>query len=462
MLNVNNSNSGKIRKIVLLAVIMAFIALQCVFIYGILSVINSSSSAMVAPSIQRDATEEVFVKKYLELVKDCKPAFPESLYLKNKKTFDYPAILAANMETVENRIIKLLDPDQNDTIGVILKDSRVLFGEEYSLWIVRSISGLLREYAMKKIASGETKKAISAVNSMFSLSILALRGLGGMKLVMTHLTADLIMSYSIKTMDDVLNSKIGISSEDYAKFYSRLQYQSKLFSDYFDCLSDETSGNLFYMSSFYSSNDYRGYATSVTNMYVMKFIVASMETYYGRVAEHYQRYMSKAISLRATPYRELIKKLAELSKPYDKINQATIYLYAILNSETNPVVFQVIPDFEKFYYHHAYSKMKMNAGLIRLILREKTAAGIKTPANIESISSIPELKAHPELFNDYFSESKLRVIESPTGEVIIYSVGTDGKDDGGKFTRAENPQSAKAYRVNPGSFADIDCQDIKL
>lgn len=457
-----NPRSGAIRRIVLLSAILAFIAFQCVIIFSVISFFRPSF-AVPKPVVVRDATEEVFVRQYLSLIKDAEGTFTESTYRKDIRSFDYPAILAANTGTVENRVIRLLDTGQNETLAVILKDSRVLFGEAYFLGIARNLAGLLREYALKKAAEGETDKALAAVNSMLSISMLTFRGCEGHKFIVTYLVSYAIHINAIRTLEAVLDSpKATAKPERLAALAGAMDYYNKLYPDYFDCLRDEINACAYYVRTYYECDDRRYYSSTAT-FYATKALILGSEIYYGAsIPDHYKKYMSAVFDLRGKPFRELAASLATLSKPYDKINSSTVYIYALLNSEINPLSLGMVPNLEKFYYQWAFAKMKMNAEQVKIELRRKALEGVRVPGNFESVSSLPALKSRPELFTDYFTDSKLRITESPTGEVVIYSAGIDGKDDGGKFKRAGAPLPAQAYGVAPGSFMDIDCQDIKL
>jgi len=451
MKNHKRCDRGRVNKLFVIIAVLCFLAFQCVLVYGILLITkNSYAGPQAAKVVKRSAEEAKTAAKIVELFRSYERSdlyftrFFYSSYESGKKSLakssstsenvlvnKYEKALEANLATIENTLISYLDADSNSTLSAFLLENRILFSEKFSYTGERTAWQALSAYANYNIEKGDTAKALAAVNSLLSLSLIAQKGNNGEK----HLLSGMIAIAAKKTACDsamkLINSKNPLSAGQLASLNEKIERYSPLYDDIFAMIADE--------KSMVDEKAFREFFADIKSRSKIEWIAANlavdlMNVYYGDAVKQYSKFMDDIIACKALSYKESIFKLNAFNDKINKINNSPIEL---ITSDINPLVIMAVPNVKRAVEQHMISKLMVNGVILRIALQKLFRAGLSAPANIDELSKLDELKKHPGICNDIFTGEPLKYSVSSTGEVSIYSVGPDMTDNGGKFNNIQ-------------------------
>ena len=420
---------GAVKKIFFIMTAVCFCIFAGVLVYAILLIINDSNISPDPPKIiKRSVDEANTAAKIIDLIglyKNSNRYFIKDEKL--KKYFDLKDI-ESNLSTIENSLLSYLDVDSNSTLSAFLLQNRILFSEKFSYFAECETACALSAYANYKIEKGDNARALSAVNSLLSLSLIAQKGNNGEKNISEgfFIAAD-IKEMAYRSALKLMNSKTPLSREQFAELASKLEKYSLLYDDIFSLGEEE---KLFAKKSIkeqFAELKSEGKVWWVgTNL---EFDL--MNLYYGDAGKQREKFFDDMIACKNLSYKEMKLKLDH----FFKLQVAThISVKAVITSDINPVALACTCQNLKFLIQkHVISKLVVNAVVLRAAIQKQNRAGAKAPSNIDELSKLDCLKKFPGICTDIFAGTPLKYSVGTTGEVNIYSVGPDMTDDGGKF-----------------------------
>lgn len=416
------SSFGKAGPVVILTMVLLFIALQSVLIYGYFLSVSVSHGAPV-PKIILDKTEEVYISRLAELVE---------FSGKNLSGGDMKKVASGNRETIENELIAALDSAPGDSLETVLISGRVLFNRPYSFKHIRAALFALEEYARARIVDKDSAGAARAVNSMLTLAMVPQLGIDSEKALICDLITNAFMTRTMKLIDEFLKSGVKIDSASLDKLLVKIAVYESVRDDFAGALRHEKKAcRRMIESHLYSMRpDVNKYNQIATIMFVK-----TSELYYGSIAEQYSAIMDRAIAASGLKFGEADRKLEELSHLDREINKAMIYPLALLRSEIHPLVIYSVPSLDKFHREFLGQRARTRATMIKLAARrvEDATGRAALPAAIEGFKADPVIRANQWAIEDPFTSKPLLYKKGDTGEITIYSAGYDMKDDGGSF-----------------------------
>ncbi len=447
MKNHNGCDRGRVNKLFVIIAVLCFLAFQCVLVYGILLITKNSFAGPQAPKVvKRSAEEADIAAKIVKLFEFYDRSdlyftrFYHSSYEAGKKALEkssataenvlvnkYEKALEANLSTIENTLISYFDTDSNSTLSAFLLQNRILISEKFSYRGERTASLALAAYASYKIEKGDTVKALSAVNSLLSLSLIAQKGNNGEKHLLSGMIAIAVKKTACDSAMKLINSRNPLSAGQLASLMEKIEKYSFLYDDIFSMITDE--------KNLLDEKAFREFFAGIKSHSKIEWIAANlavdlMNLYYGDAVKQYSKVMDDIIACKSSSYKETLVKLNAFTDKINKINNSPIEL---INSDINPLVIMAVPNVKRALEQHIISRLMVNGVMLRAAIQKHTRAGEKAPADIEALSKLEELKKFPDICTDFFAGTPLKYSVSSTGEVLIFSVGPDMTDDGGKF-----------------------------
>ena len=447
MKNHNGFDRGRVNKLFVIIAVLCFLAFQCVLVYGIMLIAKNSFAGPRAPKVvKRSAEEADTAAKIVKLFGFYEKAdlyftrFYHSSYETGKKNREkssataenalidkYEKALEANLSTIENTLISYLDVDSNSTLSAFLLENRILISEQFSYTGERTAALALGAYANYKIEKGDTARALAAVNSLLSLSLIAQKGNNGEKHLLSGMIAIAIKKTAYDSAAKLINSKKSLSAEQFTSLMNKIEKYSFLYDDIFSMIADEKNT--------VDERAFREFFTDIKSRSKVQWVAANLAVdllnfYYGDAVKQYSKAMDDIIACKGLSYKETTLKLDAFFEKIGKMNKSLIEL---INSDINPLVLMAVPNVKRAVEQQVISKLMVNGVILRAAIQKHAGAGAKAPANTDELSKLDELKKFPDICSDFFSGAPLKYSVSSTGEVNIYSVGPDMTDDGGKF-----------------------------
>jgi len=427
-------SSGRIKRILVVVAILVFVAFQCVLIYGFVVARSYALSAAETPrpaEVKRTTLEEGIAKKILSAYDAFDPKKHRAFLSLSDKDTKSVELVRANASTIESALISALDPASGSSIESFIFNKKILFSESYSFRAMRNCGFILKIYSRERLDAGDTEKAAAAIRAMFSLSLVAQKGFEGQNPLISGMIAIAIKKMAADAAITASRHSAALKSEEMNSVSSHIKKCIPWYMDIFDMLEGEKRC---------FTEQLLAEALTPKNAGMMKRAINAaafgvFQAYFGNIKEHYEKLLADIFATRGKGYSETKRVTAALMKKLDECSSSPL---ALLRSEINPVVLIAIPNFGKANEHCVYSNMMVNSALLSLALRERAGRSENAPGTLAELCAEPLASGVAGILTDAFTGSELKYSVGPTGEVTLYTVGPDMKDDGGKFAEFNN------------------------
>lgn len=428
---------GRVKRIAVIVAILAFVAFQSVLIYGFVVARSYALSAAETPrpaAVTRTASEEVIAKKILSAYDAFDPKKLRSFMSLSDKDSKSVELVKVNASTIENMLISVLDPAAGSSIESFIFNKKILFSESYSFRAMRNCGFILKIYSREQLRAGDTAKASAAIRAMFSLSLVAQKGFEGQNPIIAGMIAIVIKKMAAEAVISASRNVAALSPQERLSIATHIKKCIPFYMDIFDMLEGERRCFTEQLLSEILAPQKAGLLSRMVNAAAFGIFQA----YFGDIKEHYEKLIADIIATRGKGYSETKRVTSELMKKLEKYSSSPL---AMLRSEINPVVLIAIPNFGRANEQCLYSDMMVNSALLSLALRDRADRSEKAPGSLVEFCADRTVSDVGGLSKDLFSGADLKYSLSSTGEVTLYTVGPDMKDDGGRFAEFNSHQT---------------------